>query len=278
MADCAVKFRTLAAQRGWNDIALRAIFRKSLNPRLQAEMACRGEDQTLSQYITWAIRLDNLLCTYYPISSLPEPVQPGKSQAPTKVRHTWVYPSVCLYSLTLPVRMRIASESHHISALVDSGSAVNLIHCQLVEERQLPRVPCTAPLRITAVDNQPIGDGKITCQTVPIFVQVGLFHIEELDLFVISSPANPVILGFPWLNSHNPTISWHTKELTHWSPHCMTYCLPMGPNLSCCTTSVESPAPTHTIKIPQGYHDLMEVFNKEPICLHTDLGIVLLIS
>lgn len=42
----------------------------------------------------------------------------------------------------------------------------------------------------------------------------------------------------------------------------MAHSLWMGHNLPCCTTSVESPAPTHTVKIPQEYHDLMVAFNK----------------
>ncbi|KAB5579656.1 hypothetical protein PHYPO_G00197480 [Pangasianodon hypophthalmus] len=60
-ADYAVKFRTLAAQSGWNDPALLAVFREGLCPALQAEMACRSTDVTLSEYITTAIHLDNLL-------------------------------------------------------------------------------------------------------------------------------------------------------------------------------------------------------------------------
>ncbi|KAK3520102.1 hypothetical protein QTP70_013583, partial [Hemibagrus guttatus] len=67
------------------------------------------------------IRLDNLLRAHYPISSLPGPVQPGKAQDPMEVHHTWVYPSVYIHSLTLPVRQRFTSESHHISTLLDSG-------------------------------------------------------------------------------------------------------------------------------------------------------------
>ncbi|KAK3544107.1 hypothetical protein QTP86_001698 [Hemibagrus guttatus] len=40
-ADYAIKFRTLAAQWGWNNAALWAVSREGLNPALQAEMVCR---------------------------------------------------------------------------------------------------------------------------------------------------------------------------------------------------------------------------------------------
>ncbi len=44
-ADYAIEFRTLAAQSGWNDISLKAVFRQSLNFDLQTELACKGENR-----------------------------------------------------------------------------------------------------------------------------------------------------------------------------------------------------------------------------------------
>ncbi|KAK3558232.1 hypothetical protein QTP86_013970 [Hemibagrus guttatus] len=60
-ADYAIRFRTLAAQSGWNNAALWAVFRAGLNPALQTELACRMEATSLSQFVAMAIRLDNLL-------------------------------------------------------------------------------------------------------------------------------------------------------------------------------------------------------------------------
>ncbi|KAK3538551.1 hypothetical protein QTP86_006715 [Hemibagrus guttatus] len=54
-ADHAVKFRTLAAQSGWNDPAILAVFREGLCPASQAEMACWDSNATLSNYITTTI-------------------------------------------------------------------------------------------------------------------------------------------------------------------------------------------------------------------------------
>ncbi|KAK3573775.1 hypothetical protein QTP86_032955 [Hemibagrus guttatus] len=65
-------------------------------------------------------------------------------------------------------------------------------------------------------DSQPIGGGYLTRQTELLDFQVGLFHREHLAFYVISSPANPVILGFLWLWQHDPQISWHTGELVCW--------------------------------------------------------------
>ncbi|KAK3517339.1 hypothetical protein QTP70_003418 [Hemibagrus guttatus] len=54
-ADYAIRFRTLAAQSGWN-----GIFRAGLHPALQSELACHVEATSLLQFVATAIRLDNL--------------------------------------------------------------------------------------------------------------------------------------------------------------------------------------------------------------------------
>ncbi|KAK3560248.1 hypothetical protein QTP86_004007 [Hemibagrus guttatus] len=75
-ADYAIKFRTLAAQSSWNDVALWAVFREGLSPALQTELACREDATSPSQYVATAIHLDNLLRQHRagarpPVSSCP---------------------------------------------------------------------------------------------------------------------------------------------------------------------------------------------------------------
>ncbi|KAK3542134.1 hypothetical protein QTP86_016458, partial [Hemibagrus guttatus] len=60
-AEYAIEFRTLAAQSGWNDVALKAMFQSSLNIELQAEHACKGVDHSFSEYVTLAMQIDNLM-------------------------------------------------------------------------------------------------------------------------------------------------------------------------------------------------------------------------
>ncbi|MGL5955910.1 MAG: hypothetical protein ACRC0X_04815, partial [Brevinema sp.] len=60
-ADYAIQFRTLAAQSGWNEVPLKAAYNKGLNLRLQAELTCKDNNCSLSQFITLSVRTDNLL-------------------------------------------------------------------------------------------------------------------------------------------------------------------------------------------------------------------------
>lgn len=61
---------------------------------------------------------------------------------------------------------------------------------------------------------------------------------------------------------HNPVISWHHGELTHWSEFCLVHCMHSTIVQPCFTTSVESPDTKQTTKIPACYNDLTETLSK----------------
>ncbi|CAI9623268.1 unnamed protein product, partial [Staurois parvus] len=42
---------------------------------------------------------------------------------------------------------------------------------------------------------------------------------------VISSPHYSVVLGYPWLQKHNPTFDWQSAEVLSWSPQCGAGCI-----------------------------------------------------
>ncbi|KAK3508640.1 hypothetical protein QTP70_001331 [Hemibagrus guttatus] len=117
--------------------------------------------------------------------------------------------------------------------------------------------------RITAIDSQPIGEGHLRRQTEPLGFQAGPFHHERLTFYVTTSPANPVILGFPWLRRHDPQISWRTGELMRWSPACLRDCLRNPVSRSCGTCSVEKVNTGAHVRLPQPYADFEKVFSEE---------------
>ncbi|KAK3539334.1 hypothetical protein QTP70_001208 [Hemibagrus guttatus] len=254
-ADYAIRFRTLASQSGWNDAALWAVFRAGLNPCLQAELACHVEATSLSQFMATSIRLDNLRRQHR------MGTQASASACP-RVRTD--YPEH-REEATEPMqlgRSRLAAQGHRPCALIDSVAAVNLIDGALVEELGIPTFPCVPSLRITAIDSQPIGEGYLKRQTELLDFRVGLFHHEQLAFYVTSSPANPVILGFPWLRRHDPQISWRSGELVRWSPTCLKGCLRDPVPRPCRTSLVDEATPATHGHLPHQYTDFVEVFSE----------------
>ncbi|KAI2649034.1 Retrotransposon-derived protein PEG10 [Labeo rohita] len=313
-ADYAIEFRTIAAQSGWNDISLKAVFQKSLNADLQTELACRGEELTFSEFVNLAVKIDNLQrnapkrkttrSAPFPAPSyLPpaphsvEPMQLNATSLTDVERKRRRDLNLCFYcgepghrNLQCPLKTRKPSSSTDrvsvesfslqvfkaftlsvqistdnglisLTALVDSGAALNLIHQDLIEKHHIKTIPCIPAIGISTVDNKLV-DGGIKKQTTSLTMQIGLFHQENISLYVINSPKYEVILGFPWLAAHDPEISWHLGELKKWSPFCCQHCFNQDLPHPCLTTSVESPENHPTPAIPACYHDLLEVFSK----------------
>ncbi|KAK3515261.1 hypothetical protein QTP70_013039 [Hemibagrus guttatus] len=94
-------------------------------------------------------------------------------------------------------------------------------------------------------------------------IRVGLFHHEQLVFYVTSSPANPVILGFPWLRRHDPQISWRSGELVRWSPTCLKECLHERVSRPCRTSCVKETIPAAHGHIPHAYADFQEIFSEK---------------
>lgn len=129
---------------------------------------------------------------------------------PEKPTMSQVGISKTMSKIMLPAFLLYSNVHFPVTALIDSGSAVNLIDRKFVHELKLPAIPCTPPLRVTAINDQLIGEGLLTHQIPVLDLQIGLFHHEKLSF--ISSPSNPIVLGLPWLRLHNPCISWKEGE------------------------------------------------------------------
>ncbi|CAI9599676.1 unnamed protein product, partial [Staurois parvus] len=53
---------------------------------------------------------------------------------------------------------------------------------------------------------------------------IGAVHRELACFQVISSLHYSVVLGYPWLQKHNPTFDWRSAEILSWSPQCGAGC------------------------------------------------------
>ena len=84
-------------------------------------------------------------------------------------------------------------------------------------------------------------------------------HEERISLFLIDSPTFPVVLGLPWLASHDPIISWQQRALKGWSHQCSGRCV----GVSLGATTVESPNQVSTVHIPPEYAELALAFCKK---------------
>ena len=81
------------------------------------------------------------------------------------------------------------------------------------------------PFPVHSLDSRPLGSGVVREATVPLDMVTQGSHKEQISLFLIDSPAFPVVLGIPWLAQHNPVISWRQGALRGWSVECSGRCI-----------------------------------------------------
>jgi hypothetical protein len=109
-----------------------------------------------------------------------------------------------------------------VKALVDCGATRDFIDSEYVISRNLPVRRLSQPIPVLNMDGSPNQAGGITSMVDMVVDYKG--HSERIQLAVTRLGKQHVILGYSWLQKHNPEINWETKEVR------MTRCL-----TGCCT-------------------------------------------
>ncbi|KAL0183467.1 hypothetical protein M9458_022842, partial [Cirrhinus mrigala] len=103
--------------------------------------------------------------------------------------------------------------SVNTSAIIDSGAAGNFVDIKFADSHNIPLVGCGSWVPVAALDGRPYGEGHIKFTTDDLALRTGALHTETIRLFAINSPQNPIILDLPWLEKHNPRISWISRQI-----------------------------------------------------------------
>ncbi|KAL0204378.1 hypothetical protein M9458_002396, partial [Cirrhinus mrigala] len=205
-------------------------------------------------------RLRNHLCLYCG--------QPGHLRANCPTRPPRYEPprvSVTPSLETFEINVNLVFDGRDISttALIDSGAAGNFIDESFAKSCNLPLVACGSRVVVAALDGRPLGSGRVRAITEELELQTTSLHTEKLRLFTIHSPNHPIILGLPWLEKHNPVISWTKKHILQWSPDCQDRCLKRVTR-NCHHNQQDKPEEPSTDPLPPPYHDLREDFRTMP--------------
>ncbi|KAK3566894.1 hypothetical protein QTP86_004753 [Hemibagrus guttatus] len=114
--------------------------------------------------------------------------------------------------LTMHGMLTTTRSSVSVVALLDSGSAGNFISGTLCRQLGLRTKATPTSYQIQSIIGKPISRRQVSRSTGPVLLQVGVLHVEEITLLVLEESMADVILGRPWLEQHNPILSWHTGE------------------------------------------------------------------
>jgi hypothetical protein len=110
-------------------------------------------------------------------------------------------------------KLPIAVEGKPMKALLDSGSAINLISREAVLRAGLKTTLKETPVVIHVANGKRMpGQPDITHETIAN-IRIGRRQMK-VTLDVTSLAGKDVILGFPWLREHNPRVDWKTGTLS----------------------------------------------------------------
>jgi len=184
-------------------------------------------------------------------------------------------------------------EEYPILALLDSGATVSSISQKFVNTHRIPTTPLERAQRVYNADGTPNQNGPIT-EYATVQMRIGQ-HEEIIDL-VVSNISSDIFLGFEWLNKHNPTIDWKSKDLEftrcpsscsmpknqeHYIRLCSTLVEDIQEDVRTSTSDVfirakvnistelaakeeaKKEAKTWKQLVPAHYHDFHDVFTKE---------------
>ena len=132
------------------------------------------------------------------------------SVSPSLNIHT-VHTYINANSILLPIEIKKSEyESVETLALIDSGAGGKFINRKYVERLELPIRTLEKPIMARNVDGTLNKTGTITSY-VDLAVKID-GRIMDIQLLVTGLGNQKIILGFPWLNEHNPDINWKTGE------------------------------------------------------------------
>lgn len=146
-------------------------------------------------------------------------------------------------------------------ALVDSGAEDNLLDVELAKQLGCTLILLERPIPAVALDGKAFAE--VTHKTSSLRLVISGNHQEQISFHLISAAQTPLVLGFPWLKTHNPNIDWSAGKIRGWSAHCHSVCLRSALPSTGGATTLEEIKPPDLSKIPPEYHDLREVFDKD---------------
>ncbi|KAH9251014.1 hypothetical protein BASA81_011190 [Batrachochytrium salamandrivorans] len=125
-----------------------------------------------------------------------------------------------LNKLLLPGTLRIGPSTHVDTFFVDCGADDLFVDSKLAADLHIPLVKLSTPIQLRLADGD--SSSVISHRTVPLQLHIGS-HVETAS-FYVTNLCHGIILGYSWLERHNPRVNWVSRLVDFDSPYCMENC------------------------------------------------------
>src|SRR6266571_2819098 len=125
--------------------------------------------------------------------------------------------------IMLPIHLKTTDTIEELSteAMVDTGATGDFIDQDFVTHAKLPTRKLSQPIPVYNVDGTPNEAGSIH-----EVVDVIMTYNQHSERILLAVTRLGMILGFTWLDKHNPEIDFRTRsiKMTRCLPHCCIGC------------------------------------------------------
>jgi hypothetical protein len=132
-------------------------------------------------------------------------------------------------------------------ALIDCSTMGCFMDVEWAKLNNIPTHPLTKPIPVYNVDGTANNTGAIT--DIADVILCYEYHSEHTQLAVTHLGKQILILGYNWLQNHNPEINWQTKDIK--MSHCPLQC-------STCRVEVSAMQRCRSRRRPRSMHASQE--------------------
>ncbi|KAG9194056.1 hypothetical protein G6011_04091 [Alternaria panax] len=113
----------------------------------------------------------------------------------------------------------VSIQGQKIKALVDSGAARTIISPRMVEKHGVPYQIKKNPVPVVLADEKPMeyGNGMIWMETESTKLRIAGIECQ-MNIDIMDLGGLDMLIGYDWLNAHNPAIDWQKKTILRREP------------------------------------------------------------
>ncbi|KAH9263788.1 hypothetical protein BASA83_012767 [Batrachochytrium salamandrivorans] len=132
----------------------------------------------------------------------------------------WISSLSSLNKLLLPGTLHFGSAVHADTFFIDCGADDVFMDAELADRLNIPLVKIPVPIKLHLADED--SSSMITHRTLPLQLHIGR-HVETIG-FYVTSLCHGIILGYSWLERHNPQVNWESRMVDFGSNYCLENC------------------------------------------------------
>ncbi|CAJ0968468.1 unnamed protein product [Ranitomeya imitator] len=291
------KFRKWSVLTQWNESALAALFRKGLSEALKDVMVGFPMPAGLNESLSLAIQIGRRLRERKSVHHLvvlpevkPEPMKCDRTMTRVERQEYRRLNGLCFYcgdsthaisdcpkrtkrsarsavigtvqsKFLLSITLICSLSSYSVMAFVDSGAALNLMDLDYAKRCGFFLEPLRCPIPLRGIDATPLAKNKPQ-YWAQLTMCMAPAHQEVIRFLVLHNLHDVVVLGLPWLQTHNPVLDWNSMSVSSWGCQGVHGDVPF--------LSISSSTPSEVPEFLSDYQDVFEEPKSDALPPHRD--------